>query len=260
MKKWFFSTNGKVTSALSFTEASAFLKNNPDAYGWNASFKQWKPANCINEFVDIMPTTTPTPLIPQETSDKFRAKKRFIESKFTSLESSIEQSVKSLAAFEQQIQDYKDLTCNLNDNVKNAIDNIERKFKTLSSKLTHQKGIIDIAKTEMIEVVEGFDRKMQANDILMPTCIQNSIQTSVQTSQVHYLNTDSVDESLVNRAKLAQDELALPPKKPDLSTLTKPTKATKATKELNTDTKKTESSETITKVYRGVEYQVQKQL
>ncbi len=257
MKKWFFSSHGKVTSALSFTEATAFLNNHPDAYGWNASFKQWKPANCINEFVDIMPKTMPKPLISKTTSDKFRAKKRAIESKFTSLESSIKQSVQSLAAFEQQIQDYKDLTCNLNDNVKNAIDNIEKKFKTLSSKLTHQKGIIDIAKTEMIEVVEGFERKMQANDILMPTCIQNSLQTSVQTSTVHYLNTESVDESLVNRAKLAQDKLTLAPKNPDLSTLTTPMKATK---ELNTDKKKAESSETITKVYRGVEYQVQKQL
>jgi hypothetical protein len=257
MKKWFFSSNGKVTSALSFTEATAFLNNHPDAYGWNASFKQWKPANCINEFVDIMPKTMPTPLISQETSDKFRAKKMSLQSKLTSLESSMKQSLNSLVTFEQQIQDYKDLTCNLNDNVKNAIGNIEKKFKTLSSKLTHHKEIIEIAKTEMLEVVEDFDRKMQSNDILMPTCIQNAIQTSIQSSTVHYLNTENVDESLINMAKSAQDKLTVPPNKPDLSKLAK---TLKTTKEFNKDIKKTESSETITKVYRGVEYQVQKQL
>jgi cbb3-type cytochrome oxidase cytochrome c subunit len=74
---------------------------------------------------------------------------------------------------------------------------------------------------------------------------------------VHYLNTENVDESLINMAKSAQDKLTVPPNKPDLSKLAK---TLKTKKEFNKDIKKTESSETITKVYRGVEYQVQKQL
>ena len=251
MKKWFFSSNGEVTSALSFNEAKEFLNNNPDAYGWNASFKQWKPVSCINEFVGIIPATIPTPLISKEISENFQTKKLSLESKLLSLEDSIKHSLKSLVRFEQQIQNYKDLTYNLNDNVKSVIDNSEKKYETLNSKLTNLREVLDIAKIEMLEVVEGFNHKMQTNDILMPACIQSS--------SVHYLQTSNVDDSLVNNAKLAQENLVTPPKTDNSSKLAA-TKTPKVTTQFNQAKKSPESSVTITKVYRGVEYKGEKQL
>lgn len=244
MKKWFFSTHGKVTSALSFEEAKEFLRNNPKAYGWNASFKQWRPVNCISEFVGIIPAAMPLPLIPKEVSSRFRAKKQSLESQLVRLENNIKNSLKALVKFEQQIQDYKDLTNNLNDNVKGAIENIERKHTTLSKKVTHLTSTLNLAKTEMLEVVERFNRNMQSNDILMPVCIK--------PASVHYLQTETTSESSVGKLKLAQDKLVTP-----LSTA-EVTPLTNNSTQFNDDNKSTLPSETITKVYRGVEYQVQK--
>jgi uncharacterized protein YoxC len=205
MKKWFFSSNGEVSSALSFDEAKEFLINNPDVYGWHPSFSQWKPVNCISEFFGVIPASVPGPLIPKEISDKFLAKKNRLESKLTSIEDSIKHSNKSLAKFEQQIQDYKELTQNLNDDVKGAIDNIEKKYKTLNRKLSQVKDAVDIAETEMSEVVEDFDKRMNTNDILMPSCDQANQSTAPKLS--------NVDNFPGSKAKLAQEKLATPPKR-----------------------------------------------
>ncbi len=249
MNQWFFSSNGEVTSALSYEEAKAFLNNNPNAYGWNSSFKQWKPVSCIHEFAGVIPATPKKTLISQENIEKFQAKKLSLESKVTTLEDSIKHSLMSLSKFAQQIQDYKELTCHLNQNVKSAIDNIEGKYETLSSKLTHFKEALEIAKTEMSEVVGSFNRKMKNNDILMPTC--------EPSSSVHYLPFSNVDNSIVHQSQLVQQKLAKSQKTDEVSISTK---TRKTASEFNKAKKSTESSETITKVYRGVEYQVQKQL
>ena len=76
MKKWFFSKDGKVTAPLDLEAAKEYLSSNPDVYGWHPSFNQWKPVNCISEFVDVIPPTVQAPLIPKEISDKFLAKKQ----------------------------------------------------------------------------------------------------------------------------------------------------------------------------------------
>jgi hypothetical protein len=238
-----------VTSALSFNEAKEFLHSNPDAYGWNASFKQWKPVSCISEFVGIIPMKIAQPLISKAFSDKFQVKKQYVESTLMVLEDNIKQSLKSLMRFEQQIQDYKKLTYNLNDNVKDAIDHIEKKHAALSIKSTQLNDIIAITKKEISQIVEGFNHKMQANSIVMPTC--------VQTSTVHYLNTTNADDILADKAKLAQEKLSRPARRANSSNLAL-TDTPKATTQLIKDEKNTESTQTITKVYRGVEYKVQK--
>jgi uncharacterized protein YoxC len=226
MKKWFFSSNGEVSSALSFDEAKEFLINNPDVYGWHPSFSQWKPVNCISEFFGVIPASVPGPLIPKEISDKFLAKKNRLESKLTSIEDSIKHSNKSLAKFEQQIEDYKELTQNLNDDVKGAIDNIEKKYKTLNRKLSQVKDAVDIAETEMSEVVEDFDKRMNTNDILMPSCDQANQSTAPKLS--------NVDNFPGSKAKLAQEKLATPPKRSETneSKVTKLPETTKRFKDV----------------------------
>ncbi|KGJ90056.1 DUF4339 domain-containing protein [Colwellia psychrerythraea] len=197
MKKWFFSNNGEVTAPLDLNEAKDYLASNPNVYGWHPSFTQWKPVNCISEFTDVLPATVQAPLIPKEISDKFLAKKQRLASKLTSIGDSINHSQSSLGKFEKQIENYKTLTQNLNDNVKDAIDNIEKKHKSLNRKLSQVKDAVHIAENEMTEVVNDFNRRMSSNDIFMPSCNQSKISASE-------------DSSLVSKAKLAQEKLATP--------------------------------------------------
>lgn len=208
MKKWFFSNNGEVTAPLDLDAAKDYLASNPNVYGWHPSFTQWKPVNCISEFADVLPPTIQAPLIPKEISDKFSAKKQRLESKLTSIDDSINHSQSSLAKFDKQIEEYKDLTQNLNDDVKGAIDNIEKKYNSLRRKLSQVKDAVNIAETEMTEVVDDFDRRMRSNDIFMPSCNQ-SIPMSQDGSG------DPLSSAQVSRAKLAQEKLATPHRRAD---------------------------------------------
>jgi len=204
MKKWFFSNNGEVTGPLDLEAAKEFLAETPDVYGWHPSFNQWKPVNCISEFVGVIPATVQAPLIPKEISDKFLAKKHRLETKLTSIDDSINHSQSSFTKFEQQIDAYKDLTKNLNDDVKGAIDNIEKKYKSLSRKLSQVKDAVHIAEKEMSEVVDDFNHKMSSNDIFMPSCNQAEQGINSETS---------ADNEQTSKAKLAQEKLATPHKR-----------------------------------------------
>lgn len=204
MKKWFFSNNGKVTGPLDLEAAKGFLAENPDVYGWHPSFNQWKPVSCISEFVGVIPATVQGPLIPKEISDKFLAKKQRLETKLTSIDDSINHSQSSLTKFENQIEAYKDLTKNLNDDVKGAIENIEKKYKGLTRKLSQVKDAVHIAEKEMSEVIDDFEHKMSSNDIFMPSCNQAG------QGQVNDVSSDNEQTS---KARLAQEKLATPHKR-----------------------------------------------
>jgi hypothetical protein len=204
MKKWFFSNNGEVTGPLDLETAKTYLTTNPDVYGWHPSFTQWKPVNCISEFVSVLPPTIQAPIIPKEISDKFLAKKLRLEAKLTSIDDSIKHSQSSFSKFEDQIETYKDLTQNLNDDVKGAIDNIEKKYKSLSRKLTQVKDAVQIADKEMSEAVDEFEHKMSSNDIFMPSCNQ---------AEQQHASTDTAESEKLSKARLAQEKLATPHKR-----------------------------------------------
>ncbi|AAZ25037.1 MULTISPECIES: DUF4339 domain-containing protein [Colwellia] len=209
MKKWFFSNNGEVTAPFDLDGAKDYLASNPNVYGWHPSFTQWKPVNCISEFADILPVTVQAPLIPKEISDKFIAKKQRLVSKLASIDDSINHSQSSLGKFEKQIEDYKTLTQNLNDNVKDAIDNIEKKHKGLNRKLSQVKDAVHIAGKEMTEVVDDFDRRMSSNDIFMPSCKPSALA-------MQDISTSESDEAQISKSKLAQEKLATPHKRVDI--------------------------------------------
>ena len=208
MKKWFFSNNGEVTAPLNLDEAKEYLASNPNVYGWHPSFTQWKPVNCISEFTDVLPATVQAPLIPREISDKFSAKKQRLTTKLASIDDSINHSQSSLVKFEKQIENYKTLTQNLNDNVKDAIDNIEKKHRSLNRKLSQVKDAVHIAEKEMTVVVEDFDRRMSSNDIFMPSCKPSALATQESTTES--------DEAQISKAKRAQEKLATPHKRVEI--------------------------------------------
>lgn len=205
MKKWFFSNNGDVTAPLDLDAAKEYLAENPNVYGWHPSFSQWKPVNCISDFVDVLPPTVQSPSIPKEISDKFLAKKQRLETKLTSIDDSVKHSQSSLGKLETLIANYQDMTQNLNDDVKGAIDNIERKYKSLSRKLSQVKDAVHIAENEMAEVVDDFDLRMSSNDIFMPSCNRASMDSSA--------DNDNFDRAQTSKAKLAQEKLATPHKR-----------------------------------------------
>ena len=208
MKKWFFSNNGEVTGPLDLDAAKDYLASNPDVYGWHPSFNQWKPVNCISEFVDVLPATVQAPLIPKEISDKFLAKKQRLESKLTSIDDSINHSQSSLGKFEQQIEAYKTLTQNLNEEVKGAINNIEKKCNSLSRKLSQVKDAVHIAEKEMSEVVGDFNQRMSSNEVFMPSCNQSTQIASTAA-------IDAATVAALSKAKIAQEKLATPHKRVD---------------------------------------------
>ncbi|WP_019027878.1 DUF4339 domain-containing protein [Colwellia piezophila] len=223
MTKWFFSNNGQVTAPLDLVEAIDYLTSNPNVYGWHPSFTQWKPVNCISEFVDIIPPTEQVPLIPKEISDKFLAKKSRLDAKLVSIDDSINHSLSSLGKLERQIKGYKDLTKNLNDDVKGAIDNIEKKYNNINRKLSQIKGAVHIAEKEMTEVVVEFEQKMNSNDIFMPSCNQS------KTLAAAIENKLLADNAQGSKAKLAQEKLATPHRRAEPVDKT-PIQADKATK------------------------------
>jgi len=206
MKKWFFSNNGKVTDPLDLDAAKDYLADNPEVYGWHPSFNQWKPVSCISEFAGVLPPTIQAPLIPQEISDKFIAKKQRLESKLVAIDDSIKHSESSLSQFDQKIEDYKTLTQNLNDDVKGAIDNIEKKYTSLKRKLSQVKDAVNIAAKEMTEVVDDFDHRMSSNDIFMPSCNQGAVVPD-------NVSQERSDRAKASKAKLAQEKLATPHKR-----------------------------------------------
>jgi uncharacterized protein YoxC len=218
MKKWFFSDNGKVTAPLNHTEAREYLADNPTVYGWHPSFSQWKPVSCIPEFADVVPLPEQSLLVPKELTDKFLAKKLRLQTKLSSIDDSIKHTEATFSKFEKQINAYKELTQNLNDDVKGAISNIEKKYAGLNKKVEQVKNAVNIAEVEMNDAVQSFDRRVNSNDISMPSCHNTVKQLS---SNVISDITDAEksqkakDAEQISKAKLAQAKLATPHKRVD---------------------------------------------
>lgn len=211
MEKWYFSDNGQVSGPLTLEEAREELAKNPNVYGWTSSLNQWKPVNCISEFADIVPAAEQSLLVPKELTEKFLAKKKRLQGKLTSIEDSIKHTESTFGSFEKQIENYKKLTVNLNDDVKAAINNIEKKHSSLTKKLSQVKNAIDIAEDEIDDAIKSFDQRVNSNDVFMPSF--NGVQPS--RSNDENSNISSIDNA-PSKAKIAESKLAKPHKRVDL--------------------------------------------
>ena len=160
MKKWFFSKNGKVTGPFTEVEAKDILLNEGNCYGWHPSFTQWKPAGSIPEFAAIVPAVTPPAEIPQALIEEFATKDKSISDKLRSMEESVISTKAYLLEFEQEISNYKKLTNNLNDEVKNNISPFENKYNSLQSSFDELVSALSIARTEVNEVVTEFNQRV----------------------------------------------------------------------------------------------------
>ncbi|WP_144210634.1 DUF4339 domain-containing protein [Shewanella donghaensis] len=194
MKKWFFSKNGKISGPFTEVEAKEFLLNDGNCYGWHPSFTQWKPAGSIPEFAAIVPSVTPPAEIPQALIEEFAAKDKSIQTKLRSMEESVISTKAYLLEFEQEISNYKKLTNNLNDEVKNNISPFENKYNSFQSSFDELVGALSIAKTEVTEVVTEFNQRVNKRlaESGSPTKAKSTIQRDPVSSAT--LTVDNVSE------------------------------------------------------------------
>jgi len=225
MEKWFFSDNGKVSGPLTLEEAREELAKNPNVYGWNPSLNQWKPVSCIGEFADIVPPSEQALLVPKELTDKFLAKKKRLQGKLTSIEDSIKHTESTFNSFEKQIENYKKLTANLNDDVKSAIGNIEKKHSSLTKKLSQVKNAVDIAEDEIDDAIKNFDQRVNSNDVYMPT-FNGTPPPPRQIDED--LKVSNIDKNAPSKAQIAESKLAKPHKRVELKEVEAPVEKTES--------------------------------
>jgi len=156
MKKWYFSENGSVSGPYSMSEANTLLKKNNDVYGWNPTFSQWLPVTQIPEFSELIPDSKPAAQVPKELIDRFVTKKRDLNKKIKLIDETIKNSEEHIKLFDNEINQYKSLTESLSDDVKNNIVPLEKKHQLVIKQLLELKKAAEIAKHEIIDVVQEF--------------------------------------------------------------------------------------------------------
>lgn len=156
MKKWYFSENGKVSGPYSINDANSLLSKNNDLYGWNPSFSQWLPVTQIPELSELIPESKPAAQVPKELIDKFVTKKRDLNKKVTLIDEAIKNTQAHVETFEKEINKYKQLTESLSSDVKDNILPLEKKHQFVSKQLRELAKAAEIAKHEIIDVVQEF--------------------------------------------------------------------------------------------------------
>lgn len=174
VKNWFFSHNAEVVGPFTLSSAKLYVTNNPSVYGWHPTFIHWKPVSCIDEFSRVLPPAVQKSSIPKEISDQFIAKHKRLENRLTTIDSGIKNTEFSIESLNEKISQYKLLTQNLSLDVTDAVNNIESKYTNLKRQLSQIKETVHVANNEMLVVVDDFDRKVNANDVSMPSTNYNT--------------------------------------------------------------------------------------
>jgi hypothetical protein len=156
MKKWYFSDNGQISGPFSVNDASTLLANNSNLYGWNPSFSQWLPVVQIPEFSELITDRKSVTQVSKELINAFLSKKRDLNKKINLINEAIKRSKNKLNEFEAIISKYNKLTEGLSTEVIDNIQPIEKKKLSMSKQLLELNKAVDIAKCEIIEVVQEF--------------------------------------------------------------------------------------------------------
>ncbi|WP_394129084.1 hypothetical protein [Shewanella maritima] len=165
MKTWFLSKNKSVSGPFSANEVIEIVENDAQYYGWNPSFSQWKPVGIISEFASLVPALAPPAQISQVVIDEFISKKASIQVHIESLQARIKITQTYLNDFEQQVNEYKRLTANLNESMKSNINPYVQHYKNYHRIYDDLVAALAIAKREAREVVLEFDKRMALRDI-----------------------------------------------------------------------------------------------
>lgn len=136
MKKWFFSDNGKVTGPFGLEESNKLVAGNASLYAWHPSYSHWVPASYVTEF-NITATPPPAPIeVPQELIEEFIGKELDAIDTLSRVEKTINMSADTLSHLEADIENYNNITGNLNSEVEATVKKIEQQFKDLQASLS----------------------------------------------------------------------------------------------------------------------------
>lgn len=191
MKKWYFSDNGNVTGPFSVNDAKSLLSKNSDLYGWNPTFSQWLPVIQISELSSFISESKPAAQIPKELIDKFVTKKRDLNKKINLIDDVIKKTQINMSLFEKEINKYKNLTESLTTEVQDNIVPIDKKYQVMSKQLRELNKATEIAKQEIIDVVQEFGELVLS-------------KTSDETDDILELNNLPTLKKVVRDEKIVQ--------------------------------------------------------
>ena len=135
MKEWFFSKDGEISGPLGLEKSNDFIANNPDLYAWHPSYAQWMPVTSIEEF-DI-PATPPKPPaeVPKELIEGFIEKERELSETLGRVDNTLRVTKSSLSEITEEVGNFKEITKNLNAEVKTTIRSINEQYAALQKNL-----------------------------------------------------------------------------------------------------------------------------
>lgn len=140
MKEWYFSKDGEISGPLGLAESNKFIAKNPDLYAWHPSYAQWIPVSSVDEFDIVVSPPKPPIEIPKELIESFSVKEQELSTTLGRIDNTLKATTGSLAELGRDINNYKSITQNLNEEVKSTIRSINEQYAALQKNLAGFKG------------------------------------------------------------------------------------------------------------------------
>jgi hypothetical protein len=156
MEKWYLSDNGKVNGPYNIDEIQSLVAKNNDLYGWNQSYSHWLPVVKIEEFRSFVSQEAAISQVSKELIDKFVNKKQELVKKITFIDSVVEKTSRAMTRFEDEINEYKDLTKQFDAEIQENIVPLEKKYNGIRRQMTDLRKATLISKQEIEDVVAEF--------------------------------------------------------------------------------------------------------
>ena len=215
MKKWYFSKGGEVSGPLDLPSAKKFIENKSDYYGWHPSFRSWKPVTMIGEFSDVVKAAAAPSQVPKELINEFNLKKRQLNEKLSAILEGLKETHTIKTKLKKKITIYKELTENLSDDFKSAIESVEQQYVNFTKRIVKLEEAAEIARGEIAEVVNAFEQRVANKDTGLPKAslvIEEEPKPEERTNvKVRKFSTTTEDDSAVvtepKVSKVAEQEV-----------------------------------------------------
>jgi hypothetical protein len=135
VKEWFFSNDGDISGPLGLEESNKFIAKHPDVYAWHPSYAQWMPVGAVEEFDVAVPVPKPPGNLPKELIEGFIQKERELSTTLGRIDNTLKVTSASLSELDTDIENYKQTTQKLNEEVRTTIRSIEEQYAALQKNL-----------------------------------------------------------------------------------------------------------------------------
>jgi len=146
MKKWLFSNDGKVSEALSFSEAQEYISDHltDDLYVWHPSFTYWMPLHSIDDFDVNISIPTPPAALPKGLLQEYKNQEEALFKTLSRVDNTLGNTRAVLAEVDEEINAYFKFTEKLNSEVELTLQNVRKQYEAL------QKNINEFKKEELV--------------------------------------------------------------------------------------------------------------